>query len=333
MGYIILVFCDIIIVGIIMKMRIIYVMVLAVYGLILPACSINKMAMKAVADALTAEGSSDVFTGDSDPKLVGDAIPFAIKMYESLLSANPEHQGLLNTTGSLFIMYANAFVQGPAERLPSSMYAEREAAKERAKKLYIRGFDLLYRGLDLKYPGFDGAYQKGALPGILTKMKKADVPALYWAAAAGLSAYSLDSFDMELGVRIPEFHALVERAYELDPYFNSGALDDFLLLFHASVPEGMGADKSKIDFHYQKALEKSKGLLAGPHVSYAQAVLIPAQNYDKFKELLDTALAINPDNDPANRLVNIMAQQKARYLLDSAAMFFVNFDSGDDWDW
>jgi predicted anti-sigma-YlaC factor YlaD len=317
----------------IMKKRFFCILlVFSSFGLILSGCSINQLAMRAVANALTGEGSSDVFTGDPDPQLVGDAIPFAIKMYEALLSANPDHQGLINTTGSLFVMYANAFVQGPAERLPSSMLAEREAAKVRSKKLYLRGFDMLYRGLELKYPGFSTAFRQGTMPEMLAKLKKADVPALYWSAAAGLMAFSLNPFDMELGVRIPEFYALVERAYELDPDFNSGALDDFLLLFHASIPEGMGGDKSRIDVHFQRAVEKSGGLSAGPYVSYAQAVSIPAQDYDRFKELLETALAIDVNLNPSNRLVNILSQQKARYLLDSAAFFFINTGGGwDDW--
>ena len=313
-----------------MKKR--YLFAILAVCLLVPSCSINKMAMNAVANALTGDGSSDVFTGDSDPQLVGDALPFAIKMYESLLSANPEHQGLINTTGSLFVMYANVFVQGPAERLPRSMYAQRQAAIVRAKNLYLRGFTILCRGLELKYPGFNYAYKQDKLKDYLVKMKKADVPALYWSAAAGLSAYSLNPFDMELGVRIPEFYALVERAYEIDPDFNSGALDEFMLIYHASIPEVMGGDKSKVEHHYQKALEKSKGLSAGPYVTYAQTVSIPAQNYGKFKELLEKALSIDPDKDPSNRLVNIIAQQKARYLLDSAALFFIDFDTGDDWD-
>jgi predicted anti-sigma-YlaC factor YlaD len=318
--------------GHIMKMGIIFAVILASCCLFFPACSINSMAIKAVSDALTAEGSSDVFTGDSDPQLVGDALPFAIKMYESLLSANPEHQGLINMTGSLFVMYANAFVQGPAEQLPRSMYIERQAAMERSKKLYLRGMDLLYRGMELKYPGFASAFQKGILPDILAKMKKDDVPALYWSAAAGLSAYSLNSFDMDLGVRIPEFYSLVLRAYELDPDFNVSVLDEFFFLFYASLPEAMGGSKEKAEIHFQRAMEKTRGLSAGPYVSYAQAVSIPAQDYDKFKELLDTALSIDPDREPSIRLVNILAQRKARYLLDSAALFFINFDSGDDWD-
>jgi predicted anti-sigma-YlaC factor YlaD len=313
-----------------MKLR--YMPILAAFCLALPSCSINKMAMKAVADALTGDGSSDVFTGDSDPRLVGDALPFALKMYESLLSANPKHQGLINTTGSLFVMYANAFVQGPAEEMPRSLYDERQAELERAKNLYLRGLNILYGGLELKYPGFDGAFQKDGLPAALTKMKKADVPALYWSAAAGLSAYSLYPLDMDLGVRIPEFFALVERAYELDPDYSSGALDEFLFLFYASVPQALGGDKAKAEIHYQKALEKTKGLSAGTYVSYAKAVSIPAQDYDTFKKLLDTALSIDPDKDPSNRLINTISQRKARYLLNSAAQLFVDFSGDDDWD-
>jgi predicted anti-sigma-YlaC factor YlaD len=304
--------------------------VFVIFGLILSSCSVNKLAMNMIADALTGDGSSDVFTGDPDPQLVGDAIPFAIKMYEALLAANPNHQGLLNMTGSMFVMYANAFVQGPAERLPQSMYAEKEAAKARSKSLYLRGLDLLYRGLELKYPGFSASFKNGTLQSILSKMNNKDIPALYWSAAAGLMSFSLNPFDMSLGVRIPEFYALVNRAYELNPDYNNGALDEFLLLFHASIPESMGGDKSKIEIHYQKALEKSGGTSAGTYVSYAQAVLIPAQNYDKFKELLDTALAIDVNKNPSTRLVNILAQQKARYLLDSAYMFFIGLDN-DDW--
>jgi predicted anti-sigma-YlaC factor YlaD len=297
------------------------------------ACSMNKLAMNAVSDALTGEGSGEVFTGDSDPQLVGDAIPFAIKMYESLLAGNPDHQGLILTTGSLFVMYANAFVQGPAELLPRTQYADRQAALERAKKFYLRGGAILSKGLEKKYPGFQEGPQGETFPAILAKMKKDDVPSLYWTAAAYLSAYSLNPFDMELGIKIPGMMALVHRAYELDPDFNSGALDDFLVLAYASLPEAMGGNKSLVETHYQRALEKSGGRLAGPYVSYAQAVSIPAQDYATFKMCLETVLALDPDADPANRLVNTLSQRKARYLLDNAGTYFINYDAGDGEDY
>jgi len=315
-----------------MKAKYSFFIILTLCCLFLNSCSVSKLAMNMISDALTGEGSSEVFTGDNDPQLVGDAIPFAIKMYEALLSQNPTHQGLINMTGSMFVMYANAFVQGPAEMLPQSQYQERQEAVDRSKKLYLRGLNLLYRGLELKYPGFSTAFKNETMPQLLAKTKKEDVPALYWSAAAGLSAYSLNPFDLDLGVRIMEFYSLVERAYELNPDYSHGALDDFFLLFHASVPDGMGSDKSKIEHHFQKALEKSSFLSASPYVSYAQAVCIPSQNYDKFKEVLNKALEIDIDASPSDRLVNIISQRKARHLLNTASGLFILFDSGNSWD-
>ena len=302
--------------------------------LLLASCSINKMAINAVSNALTGTGSADVFTGDSDPELVGGALPFAIKMYEALLAQNPEHQGLLLTTGSLFVMYANAFVQGPAEQMDSiDYYEERLEGLDRAKKLYLRGTTLLYSALDKKYPGFSAAtVTEGTLDPLLKKCKKEDVPLLYWTVAGGLAAYSIDVFDFSLGSAIPEWGAMIARAYELDPDFNNGAIDDFYILYYASLPEILGGDKAKAELHYKRALEKTRGLAAGPYVSYAQAICIPAQDYDSFKENLEKALAIDPDEDPSTRLVNTLSQRKARYMLENAYEYFsfLPFEGGED---
>jgi predicted anti-sigma-YlaC factor YlaD len=297
------------------------------------SCSINKMAINAVSDALGGSGSADVFTSDSDPRLVGDAVPFAIKMYETLLSQNPDHQGLLLTTGSLFVMYANAFVQGQAEMLsPIDEYEERQESLDRAKKLYLRGTAILYSALDKKYPGFSGAsVQEETMDGYLKNLKKEDVPLLYWAVAGTLAAYSIDVFDFDLGSKIPELTVMIARAYELDPDFNKGAIDEFYILFYASLPEILGGDAALAEVHFTRALEKTKGLSAGPYVSYAQAVCVPAQDYDAFKDNLEKALAVDPDGDPSNRLVNIISQRKARHLLDRAYDFFSFLDYEEDY--
>jgi tetratricopeptide (TPR) repeat protein len=284
------------------------------------------MAINAVSDALSGSGSADTFTGDSDPELVGDALPFAIKLYETLLTQNPKHQGLLLTTGSLFVMYANAFVQEPAEMLdPIDFYQERLENLDRAKKLYLRGTEILYSALENKFTGFKAAtVQEGTLEPLLKKCKKDDVPLLYWTAAGGFAAYSIDVFDFGLGYSIPEWGAMMTRAYELDPDFNVGAIDEFYILYYASLPENMGGDMDKAEIHFKRALEKSGGLSAGAYVSYAKAVCADAENqdYDGFVENLEKALAIDPDQNKSNRLVNILSQRKARFMLDTAYEYF-----------
>jgi predicted anti-sigma-YlaC factor YlaD len=303
--------------------------VLVLSGFTLSGCSINRMATRMVADALTGPGNSTIMA-DDDPQLVGDALPFAIKMYETLLDGAPDHRGLVITTGSLFVMYANAFVQGPAEFLPAIRYEERRAAQERAKRLYLRGIGILLGNIEKNHPGFAGASaEKGDLAPFLAEMGKDDVPLLYWSAAGTLSAFSLDPFDFSLGREVPDCMAYVDRAYELDPGFNSGALDDLYVLAYASLPPAMGGDPSRVERHFQLSLEKSGGKLAGPYVSYAQAVALPAQNYDAFRSCLQEALKIDVDADPPNRLVNIISQKKARELLSRAGNYFFLTEDGE----
>jgi len=154
---------------------------------------------------------------------------------------------------------------------------------------------------------------------------------LYWAVAGGLSAYSIDLLDFNLSICIPEWNAMIHRAYELDPDFNGAALNEFFIIFYASLPEMMGGNMEQAEYHFQQALEKTQGKSVSAYVSYAQAVCVPAQNYDAFKDNLEKALQINPDDDISTRLVNIITQQRARWLLDNAYIFFSFLPFPDDY--
>ncbi|MDR0878428.1 MAG: TRAP transporter TatT component family protein [Treponema sp.] len=278
-------------------------------------CSINQMAMR------------------MSPEAVGPSIPKVIQKNEARLAKKPDDQALILETGSLYVMYANAFVQGPAEFLPPLQYQERIDALEEAQKLYLRGADILYDGLNRKYPGFaEVSSANNTLDPYLAKMEKDDVPNLYWVSAGYLSAYSLDPFNLKLGRRAPDLMFYIDRAYALDPDFNSGALDDFYVLALSSLPEPLGGDKTRVDTHFKRALEKAGGKLAGPYVSYAQSVSIPNQDYPGFKKYLEAALAINSKKNTSNRLVNTISQRKARSLLDNALDYFIDLEEFDSED-
>jgi hypothetical protein len=286
--------------------------------LLFAGCTINQMAMR------------------MKPETVGPAIPKVIEKNEKKLAKNPDDQELILDTGSLYVMYANAFIQGPAEFLPPLQYQERIDALDEAQKMYLRGADILLDGLNKKYPGFDQASSaNNTLAPYLAKMDTSDVPYLYWTAAGYLSAFSLDPFNPKLGHRVPDLMPYIDRAYELEPDFNSGALDDFYVLALSSLPEPLGGDKTRVDPHFKLAVEKSDGKLAGPYVSYAQSVSVPNQDYPGFKMYLEKALAIKINKYPANKLVNTISQKKAKALLDNAYDYFIDLDDGDsgDTDW
>jgi hypothetical protein len=57
---------------------------------------LKRKAVGMVAETLASSG--DVFTRDDDLELVGDAIPFGLKLYESLLDSAPTNKDLLIAT-------------------------------------------------------------------------------------------------------------------------------------------------------------------------------------------------------------------------------------------
>jgi len=295
--------------------------------LALSSCSINRTALQLVADAMTGVRSSTVFTGDDDPELVGDSLPLLIKTFELMREQLPDHEGLNLQTGSLEVMYANAFVQGPAEMLPSNQFDRKRTQLDRARKLYLRADRVLKAELEYKFPGLAASWASGSSGPLLSKAKKGDVPLFYWESAAVMSALALSPTDVNLSVRVKEVTVLMARAYELDPDFDDGTLDEFYIAFYGSLPPGLGGDKALAKGHFDAAVKKTGGTSAGPYLAYAQAVSLPNQDYPEFKRLLQAALAISVDVAPAHRLVNILAQRKAAWLLAQKDDLFI--DTGE----
>jgi predicted anti-sigma-YlaC factor YlaD len=271
---------------------------------------------------LSGSGSSTVFTGEDDPELVGDALPFAMKLYETLLAQTPENAELLMTTGSLFAMYANAFVQTPASMLPDTEYPRRLQDMARAKRLYLRGRDYCLKALELRHPGLRALLEADD-PAALENTGAEDVPYLYWTAASWVGAFSAEPFDMELLLTLSRPLALMKRAYQLEEGYNKGAIHEFYISVYGSLPASLGGSREKAREHFAKAVEQSGGLTAGPYVALATSVSVPEQNAAEFRDLLGKALAIDPAASPENRLVNILNQRKARWLLERIEDYFL----------
>jgi predicted anti-sigma-YlaC factor YlaD len=292
------------------------------------SCSLNKLAMNKVAGMLTSSTGGTVFTGDNDPELVGDALPFAIKMYESLMISMPWHSGLKLRTGSLYIMYANAFLEMPAKMLSDEEYEQEEFLLKRSKNLYLRGRDILLEALELKYPGFmtrlnDRRYKEAA-----AMVRLEDIDFLYWGGAGWLGAFAIDPFDMDIGLTLPGADALMERVLKLDEFYGGSSIHEFYVTYYASLPDYMGGNMDKAREHFEKAIELSGGKSTSAYLAFATGICIKEQNVKEFKDLLEKVLELDPEADPQNRLLNILNQRKARWLLQHIEDFFLETEDG-----
>ena len=276
-------------------------------------CSIKRVAINKLGTALASGGNT--FTSDNDPELVEAAIPFGLKLYESLLAESPKHTGLLLAAAQGFTEYSYAFVDSRIDEARAESLERADALRERARKLYIRAYQYGMRGLEANHPGFAAALDNDA-DRALQRVTRREVPLLYWTAASRGLTISLSKTSPELIAELPLVETIVRRVAELDENFGAGAVPEFLITLEAAHSGVKPEEQQKLmRQHFERALKVSQGKRAGTYVSFAENACVPAQNKAEFQSLLEKALAVDPDADLDNRLANLVAQRRARWLL------------------
>lgn len=289
-------------------------------ALLSAGCSVRHMAVNRLGDALASGGTT--FASDDDPELVQAAVPFSLKLMESLLEESPRHQGLLFAAASGFTQYGYAFVQPDADELEEKDVAAAQAARQRAARLYLRARNYALRGLEVAHPGFTNALRADAAVAV-RRLDKRDVPQVYWAAVSWAAAISVSKDNPDLIADLPKVEALIDRALALDEAFDHGAIHSFLITYEMGRQGAAGDAEARSRKHFERAMQLGNGQMAGPLVSLAEAVSVKNQNATEFKALLDRALAINPDAKPEWRLANLIMQRRARWLLSREEDLFL----------
>ena len=291
--------------------RAMIVMAVGALGLAHTGCSIRMMAINSLGNAL-AEGSSG-FARDDDAELVRDAIPFALKTIESLIDSSPKHKGLLKAACSGFTQYSYAFIQQEADLIEARDLDRATEMRKRAKKLYLRARDYGIRAFEVDFPGF-GAGLRTNTDATLAKLEKKHVALLYYTGASWAAAFALDVTDSSLSVEQTLFEKMLRRALALDDAFELGSLHDFFISWdaaHASAGGSMAAARG----HFDRARQLAAGTRASLYVNLAESVSVSEQKKDEFEKLLNEALAVDITLAPDQKLANIIAQKRARWLL------------------
>ena len=290
-------------------------------GAVVSACSPARVVADLAGKAMV--GGGDVYASEEDPELLMAALPFGLKTMEGLITSSPNNTNLRLAAARGFAAYAY-LVQQTQGNDSSATTVERRALDHRVARLFLRGRDHAMAGLEARHPGFAEALRTDrevALAGT----GPADVELLYWAGAAWSGAIAADKRDLGMVAALPIAASLVIRTAELDDGFDGGAAHEFLLLYEAGRP---GGALDVAEAHYRRALELSGGTSAGAHVGYAEMIAVARQDQAAFRRALEAALAVDPDAAPERRLTNVLAQRKARRLLEQADLLFLDPEVG-----
>jgi predicted anti-sigma-YlaC factor YlaD len=289
-------------------------------AMLLSGCSVKKFAINKVGDSLANSGTA--YASDDDPDLVGQAVPFGLKLMEGLLAESPKHRGLLFAASSGFTQYSYAYVQEPSEELENEDLAQANFLRARARRLYLRARDYGLRGLETKHPGIGTGLRENSKQAVRSTTRR-DVPLLYWTAVSWGAAIALSKDRPDLVAEQPLAETLIDRAYELDPDFEHGAIDQFLISYESARQGANGDFASRSKQHFDRAVTLTSGQSASPFVAYAESVSVQKQNRGEFEALLQKALAVDPDTRPEWRLSNLIAQRRARWLLSREGELFL----------
>lgn len=286
-------------------------------------CSVRHYALRQAGTALAGTGTT--FAADDDPEFVKSAVPFGLKLMEGVLAEAPDHQPLRRAAASGFAQYSFAFIQMDADELEEKDFAGAEALRARARRMYLRARNHGLGGFEALHPGFTNRLATAPREAVRS-LKKSDVPLLYWTAAAWASAISLSKDSPDVVADLPIAEALIDRALDLDEAFGDGAIHSFLIAYETARPGGTGDVDSRSRKHFERAMALSHGRQAAPLVSLAETISVKNQNAAEFKALLNQALRVNPNDKPEWRLVNLVMQRRARWLLARVDELFLVAD-------
>jgi predicted anti-sigma-YlaC factor YlaD len=292
---------------------------LSLAALLLCAGCLKQIALGSVADSLSASGNG--YARDDDPELVRDSIPVIIKLMEQIHAALPKHKALAIALTRTTTSYGAAFIADDADHLEEKDVEAARVVRKRAKRMFLRARGYGLDALELAVPGSRAALNgedRDRRAAAIARAQKADVPALYWLGAAWGSAIANAKDDMRLVGDLPIVAALMKRALALDEAYDEGSIHEFFITYDSGQGEGKAAAKK----HFERALELSHNKKLSVYVTYAEAVCVDAQDKKEFVRLLDKVLAFDVDSDLDHRLVNMLAQRRARWLMSRTADLF-----------
>ncbi len=296
------------------KMRIVMWTVCTAAALVFTSgCSAKRVAANAAGKVLA--GSTSGLASDDDPALIGDALPFALVMLEQVARSAPENQDVRTTLAAGFTQYAYGWADLKAELVKFEDYDAYLAWRDLARKRYLRGKRWGLEGLELAQPGLSERLPLAPDTAVEAVSRDA-LPLLYWTGAAWLAAISISADRPDLIAELPQATALLERALALDPDYDRGGLHEIFVKLDMARGAGRGGGKAKAMAHFERALELSEGHRASVFVAYATSIALKEQDRTAFVQYLDKALAIDPGAWPAFRVSNLLAQARARYLLE-----------------
>lgn len=261
-----------------------------------------SMATQQLAGSL-AEG----IVNQDDPETVRAGAPAYLLMVDGLINDAPDNETLLLAGARLYGAYAAVFVDD----------------KTRAQRMAAKARDYARRALCLRKSLLcdkeQGPYEQFAP--VLVQYQETDLPVLHAYGVAWLGWISAASGDWSAVADLPKVEAVLRRVLVLDDAYQRGQPHLLLGILATLRPPAFGGRPEVGRTHFERAIKLSDGQDLMMKVEFARRYARLVFDRELHDRLLNEVLAASPQV-PGYTLSNVLAQQEARRLLQSADDYF-----------
>jgi hypothetical protein len=263
-------------------------------------CLIQRYAVRSTASVV--QRGLGVFYDEPDRQVAETALIANLKLLEALLPTDPNNKPLRLLLSQGYYAYALAFIE--------------DKDPERARRFYLRGRDFALAVLrqdrvfddSLKMPADEFAAG-------LNRLGKNKVEPLFWCAINWGNWIMLNLEDPQAIFDLARVEAMMRRVLALDESFFFAGSHVFLGGLLAAKPVILGGKPDQAKLHFERAIELTGGRFLLSKVYFARFYAVQTGNRELFSELLHSVVAADPAVLPGYQLISVVAQEKARNLL------------------
>ncbi len=250
---------------------------------------------------------SEAILESDDPATVRDGAPAYLLMLDALLRGSPDNADLLRGAATLNGAYATAFVTDDARR----------------RSFATKAFDFALRAAcvdigwfcDVRAMNFDDLARN------IDALDERDVAVAYALATAWAGWIQAHADDWNAIADLARVMAIMARVVELDETHDHGGPRLYMGVFETLIPPSSGGQPEIGRAHFERVLEITGGRHLMAKVYFAQQYARLLFDRELHDALLNEVLAAE-SRAPGLTLMNTLAKEQARALLDSADDYF-----------
>jgi len=250
--------------------------------------------------------SSTILDSD-DPVTIEQGIPAYLLLLDALVKNNPEQISLRQASATLTSAYASGFVKEAvrSKRLNQKALTDAFSVLCQQDKHLCQPRELTLNDLQQR----------------LAQMNKSDVATLFMVGSVWAGWIQANADDWNAVADMPRVEALMTRIVALDENYQQGAAHIYLGVLATVLTPALGGRPEVGKAHFERAISLSDGHNLAAKLYYAKNYARGVFDRELHDKLLNEILAAEPHAKDLT-LSNIMAQQQAKELLQSADDYF-----------